>query len=346
MKHQHGRGKRATMKPVALTAAALAMGAAAPAMAEAKAPAGSGAQAADWKATVIAKDAQRGRVVTAGAGGEVRTLVTSKRVAGRTKLGQRVRVRAQRGADGTYEARRLRVSGKARRTQVRGAVVDRRADRFLLSAGGSVFAVKAGAQRKRVARASAAGFDTGDVVVTDVRINGDRLDAQRTRDVGDVTVVELEGLLTGIEDGVLDLAVEKRGLVKVAVPADMALVAPPVGEEIELLASIGADGAFTLVALDAGEDTGIDFDHEDGEVEVEGLITAVNDASVTVVGGGGASLTCAVPAGAMLTGFAAGEEAEMECAFADGALVLEELESETAEYEFDDSVEDEDSDDD
>ena len=50
----------------------------------------------NWNATVVAKDDDRGRLITAGRGGEIRTVITSKRVAERTRPGQRLKVRVQR----------------------------------------------------------------------------------------------------------------------------------------------------------------------------------------------------------------------------------------------------------
>lgn len=340
MKQEASRAWKASTRPTAIAAIAIAAAATSPAMAEAKAP----AAASNWNATVIARDSDRSRLITAGRGGEVRTLITSKRLAERARPGQRLKVRVQRSADGTYEAKRLRVTGKAKRTRVRGAVVDRNASRYLVSAGGSVFTVKskAGSRKLRRARASSAAVDVGDVIVSDVRIAANGLDEQRTRDVGNVSALELEGLFLSLENGVLTLAVEKRGAVEVAVPADLDIEAPAPGEELELLVSINPDGGFTLIAL-ADEDGGIDFDHEDATVEIEGTVAALTDTSITVQGPGGVSLTCAISAGATLTAFAVGDEVELECvAGADGGFILQELESETAEFELEDEDEDED----
>ncbi len=343
MKQEAIMARKAATRPVALTAVVIAAAAALPGIAEAKA---APVPASNWNATVIAKDSDRGRVITAGRGGEVRTLITSKRLAERARPGQRLKVRVQRSADGTYEARRLRVTGKAKRTRVRGAVVDRNASRYLVSAGGSVFAVKTKANsRKLRVRVSAAAVDTGDVIVSDVKIAANGLGEQRTRDIGNVTTLELEGIFLGLEDGALTLAVEERGAVKVAVPADLAVQAPAAGDELEVLVSIDADGGFTLIAL-ADEDGGIDFDHEDGKVEIEGTISALTDTSISVQGRGGVALTCAIPSGATLTGFAVGDEVELECGIAtDGGFTLRALESETAEFEFEDEEHEDDEDD-
>lgn len=104
-------------------------------------------------------------------------------------------------------------------------------------------------------------------------------------------MLELEGILVDVSDGRLRLAVEKRGLVEVEVPAGMTLTAKA-GDEVELLVSLGAEGALTLVALkgeDDADDHGIDFDAEDGEVEIEGLISELSATSLTVSAGPSAS---------------------------------------------------------
>lgn len=340
MKHQSWTtaAKRGASRPVAATALAIAAAAAVPGIAEAN----TAAVPVNWNATVVAKDADRGRLITAGRGGEIRTVITSKRVAERTRPGQRLKVRVQRNADGTFEANRLRVTGKVRRTSIRGAVVDRNASRYLVSAGGSVFSVqsKASTRERRRARASGAPVGAGDVIVSSVNIASSGVTEQRTRDVGDVGTLELEGIFLNLENGVLSLAVENRGAVEVTVPADLAIQAPTPGTELEVLVSIAPDGGFRLVAL-ADEDGGIDFDHEDGKVEVEGVISALTDSSISVQGSGGVALTCAIPTGVVLTGFAVGDEIELECAIgADGAFSLRELESETAEFEIDEDEDD------
>ena len=206
-----------------------------------------------------------------------------------------------------------------------------------------MFSVKPrpGSGKSSGARASAAPIGAGDVIVSSVNIASDGVTAQRTRDVGDVGMLELEGIFLGLEDGELSLAVEKRGAVRVAVPADLTTQAPAFGTELEVLVSIASDGGFTLVAF-ADEDGGIDFDHENGEIEVEGVLSALTDSSVSVRGSGGVALSCSIPTGAVLTGFAVGDEVELKCAIgADGAFSLRELASGTAEFEIEDEDDDE-----
>lgn len=327
---EHGNASRAVpRRGLAVVAAAVL-----PLLGVAPVSAGASEAAAkpsSWNATVIAKDADRGRLVTAGRSGEVRSVLASQRAAASTRLGQRVRVRGQRLADGTYRVTRLRRTGKAKRTRLRGVVVQRTAAGYLVSAGGSVFSVSAKREHKARA-ASNHAVDAGDLILADVSLSSDGLVEQRLRDVGDADVVELEGLFLELGDGVLKLAVEKRGLVEVTVPAGMTIRPPAAGTEVELLASIGPDGALTLVMLDTEDEDGIDFDAEDAETEIEGTVTELTAEAVTVQGRS-RTLTCAIPAGTVLTGVAIGDRVEMECVMGDAGPTLRELESATTEVE-------------
>jgi hypothetical protein len=288
------------------------------------------ARIATWSGVIVDKDGERGRVVvTTGRGGTVRTLRTSKRTAARVRAGQLVKLRGERLGDGTYRLRGVRVTGRARRTQVRAAVVDRARGRYLLAAGGSVFSLRTPGS-KRTPRASSAAIGAGDLMIAGVRMTSRGLEARHVREVGHVDVLELEGTFEGFRDGVLKLAVEKRGVVEVAVPTDMPVGRPSSGDELELMVSVSSEGSFTLIALDAEEEAGIDFDHERGRVEIEGVIARLTDRWVTVHGRGGASLACRAPQDEVLARFAVSQAVEMKCVLKHGQFVLRELASEAA----------------
>lgn len=300
------------------------------------------AGAATVKGTVVAKDVKRGTLATAARGGAVTTLRT--RAVRRYRVGQRVVASAAARADGTYAASRIRSVGRAKRARVSGAVVQAARGGYLVSAGSSTFAIS---RRTRAAAAAVSGPRPGDVVVADVKLAGGALSGERLRQVGTTSVLELEGIFLDVIDGRLRLAVEKRGLVEVEVPAGMTVTAKA-GDEVELLVSIGAEGALTLVALkgeDDADDHGIDFDAEDGEVEIEGLISELSATSLTVSAGPTASVSCVVPAGVSLVGFAVGDEVEMECKLVDGSFELRELESDDHEVEFEPEDDDDEDDD-
>lgn len=302
------------------------------------------AGAADWRGTVVDADRSRDTVATALPSGEVRTARLPSRAVDRARVGQRVSVYGGRElADGTYRAKRVRTKGRSTSAKVRATVVgeDRRTGRTFVSAGQSVVAIRAGSPRN--ARAAAAGAQPGDRVVTRVRFRSgsSALRATRMQTVGEATAVELEGIALGVQDGVLRIAVARRGEVSISVPEGLLSEAPAAGDQIEVVVSVGSDGSFTLVALDSADgdhedgDHGIEVDEETGEVKAEGLLGALSPQSLSVVVGS-QSLTCLVPAGADLSAFTVGEEVEARCVLVDGVAVLQELESEHVEFEVED----------
>jgi hypothetical protein len=307
------------------------------------------ADAATVKGTVVAKDANRGTVVTAARGGAVKTLRAAH--AKRYRIGQRIVARASAQPDGTFAAsgKVKRLRGKARTARVRATVVRRAGGRYLVSAGSSTFAI--GKRASAAAAGSAAAPQAGDIIDAKLRLAGGRATGQRLRTVGEASMLEIEGIFVDAGAGVLRIAVERRGLVTVTVPEGTA-VSATAGDEVEAIVSVEDDGSFALVALrtdddDEGDDHGFEFDFEDGVVEVAGTITELADASVTLSAGPDATVTCGAPAGTSLAGFSVGDEVEAECRLGeDGAFQLVALESEAHEVEVDDDGEVEDEGDD
>lgn len=295
------------------------------------------AGAAGWNGVVIAKDSAREAVVTASARGVVRTLRAPGGFA-RLRVGQRVAVTAVALGDGTFRARSVRVAGRGAKARVRGVLVrhQRALGRYLISSGGSVVVVRAGAARKLAA--ANGDLQPGDKLDLTVEIqSGGSLASSSVRSTGQTSVLELEGIFTGLAGSALQLAVARRGLISVAVPAGFELPALAPGDEIELAVSVGAGGSFTLVALDADdEDTaeGIETD-DDGEVEVEGTISSLSPLTV-------AGVTCGVPAGVALSGFAVGDRVEMTCEQSGGQLMLTKLKAEADQQKAEDQDEHED----
>ena len=107
------------------------------------------AGAATFRGAVVAKDAARKALVTASSDGTVRTVRLHAKF-NRFRVGSTVIVRGAKLPDGTYSAAAVRRLGKARGTHVRGAVVGRVGARLVMSAGGSVFALRLTGQERRV----------------------------------------------------------------------------------------------------------------------------------------------------------------------------------------------------
>ncbi len=304
------------MKRIALLALLVAA-ALLPAAAEAATP---------WNGVVVTTDAHRGTAVTASAGGLVRTLRLSLGAA-RLRAGYRISVKALPLADGTFASLGVRVTGRATSARVRGVVVgyQRKLARTLVSAGGSVFAYRAGASRTTAAVSEP---KPGDKIVAEVSLkDGGNLVATSISTVGHAGMVELEGIFTKLDGARLELAAVERGLVSVAVPAGVTLPALKPGDEITVIAEIGADGSFTLVSLDAkdSDGKGADLSDDGGEVEVQGAITSLSP--LTVAPKEGSPVSCAVPAGVSLDGFAVGDKVELKCDVTPTGLVLTKLES-------------------
>lgn len=296
------------------------------------------ASAASWKGVVVAKDGSRGTVVTASADGTVHTIRAS--AAGKLRLGQRLRVRANKRADGTFDAVAVTKDGRARTARVKVVVVRNQhaQRRLLVSAAGSTFALRRGDARLRA----------GDRIAAAVTISPTSVQATSVQTLGRLGVLEVQGILTKLAADSIELVVAKAGFVTLGVPAGLTLPAGiSVFDKVEVLVAVGVDGKLTLLAIQDDDvrrdDRGVDFDEDEDEVEVEvkGTITALSATSISVTPGRAASpVTCAL--GKPLTGFKLGDFVELKCeAGAGGTLTLTRI-----QLEDDDEDEDEDDDDD
>jgi hypothetical protein len=282
------------------------------------------ATASAFGGVVVSKQPKRDAFVIASRGGIVRTV----RAHGHFRAihaGQRVAYAAKKLSDGTFSAGSMRVTGRARHATLRGTVVRQRAGRILLSTGGSLV----------ILRSSARGFAAvngrhrpGDVVLARVTVTRSGLSARSIRTLGHDDGMELEGIFLGLSGNQLRLAVEGRGEVFVTVPDGFQLPSLDPGDEVELVVSVDASGAFTLVAIqkdDEDDDDHEGINEEHGRVEVKGRITSLTG-GVTVQPEGGSPVTCAVPEGFDLSRFRVDDRVEMKCRLVNGQLTLRELE--------------------
>jgi hypothetical protein len=301
------------------------------------------ATASAFRGVALAKDSARHSVIVAAKGGLVRTVRAPGRL-GSVKPGHRVVYAGRRLSDGTFRAVSLHASGSVRHAVIRGIVVRNqpRLHRLLISAGGSVFAVRAPSR----GFASKGGLRAGDRVEVRVNISRSGLGAGSITSLGHSGSLQLEGIFLGIADSKLRLAVEHRGEVFVAVPAGFQLPQLQPGDEIELIVDVAADGAFTLVSVqsdDEDDDDGEGIGEDNGKIEVNGTITQLGDGTITVQSHGGSPVTCAVPGGVDLSAFHLQDRVEMKCADVNGTLTLSRLKTEDDE---DDDGGDDDGDDD
>jgi len=273
------------------------------------------AGAATFRGVVIAKDSARKALVTASRDGTVRT-VRLRAGFRRVGVGAVVVVRGSKLADGTFSAAGAKRVGMSRHAHVRGTVVKRLGQRLVLSAGGSVFALrlsgKAGASATRDALRAGDRVDGR----TRVRRGGLEAGAGDLEKVGHDGQLVLEGIYLATDsNGTIELAVVHRGRVFVKVPAGMEVPTFKPGDEIALVVTVEADGSFTLVKAE----------NEDGEEEfsVAGILASVTDESVSVkVEHHEEPVSCDVPDGFDLTGFEVGQRVFMTCKGDDDGYVL------------------------
>ncbi|MDQ2981588.1 MAG: hypothetical protein M3R26_04600, partial [Actinomycetota bacterium] len=233
--------------------------------------------------------------------------------------------------DGTFSASAVKRLGKTRRAHVRGTVVRKLGARLIISAGGSVFALRV--RGKAGASEGGGRLEPGDKVDCDAVVKGGALEADSDDidEVGHEDQLVLEGIyLATADDGTIELAVVHRGRVFVSVPDGMDVPAFAAGDEVALVVTIEEDGSFTLVKAenenDAEDDSGDDdggIDSEHSEFSVVGVLASVTDASVAVkVEHHLNPVLCEVPDGFDLAGFAAGQSVYMSCKYMDGHFVV------------------------
>jgi hypothetical protein len=243
---------------------------------------------------VVARDAQRGMVVTAGRGGSVAALRVQRAAA--FKPGLRLRAKANPLGDGTYRVRKVKRRGRVGAAQARFTLVGR-ADRALVAmAGGTTFGLRSGTEVPA----------PGAVVVAKVRLAGGKATVTKLRQIGQASTLTLRGRFAGFDGGVLRL----DSGVAVTVPAGVE-PALEVGDEVELL----VDGSFKLIAIN-------------GELEVYGALTAVAPDSISV-----GAVTCAVPEDLDVSDLVVGDTVLVFCTLVDGVLTAEELELEAEPFD-------------
>jgi hypothetical protein len=286
------------------------------------------AGAATFHGAVVAKDGARKALVTASRDGTVRTVRLHTGFA-RFRVGSLVAVRGAELPDGTFSAAAVRRLGRARGTHVRGTVVQRLAKRLVVSAGGSVFALRV--TGKQLA-SDGSGLQPGDKVDCDVRFKRGLPETPTggIREVGHDGQLVLEGIyLTTDDNGTIELSVVHKGRVLVSVPDGADVPAFTAGDVVVLDVTVEADGSFTLVKAENESTRGDDgggggIDMGKGAFSVAGAITAlgVDGLSVKVPERAEAVGCTFTPSSELVAGFAVGQWVAMTCKYGDGRLVL------------------------
>ena len=212
--------------------------------------------AATLKGVVVARSTARSTLAVASARGTVRTLHVARLV----RAGSRVAVAATPRADGTFMSSRVAVTGRARHARIRGFVVGRTARHLLLSAGQSMIAVRLSA--RTAASAADDGHHGDDDVGTEIEIvvgiaaNGELEDEDEIV-VNKAALVEIEGVVVGVQPGAIQVLPEHGIPVTVTVPPNVDLHVA-VGDEIEVKAIVQGT---TLILVKAE----IEDEHEEDD---------------------------------------------------------------------------------
>jgi uncharacterized membrane protein YgcG len=240
--------------------------------------AASTASARTLRGTVVHRNARAHSFTLASRRGHL-SAIHSRRT---PRLGRAVRVRARRLRDGTYLALRVRGRRLRRHARLRGTVTFRRRSRrlFVLSARGVSLVVH---RRHRRVRGASNGFPrVGHDVTVRVGLHHGELEVEEVNDHGEDTgTVELEGVVQAVDvDGrTLSLSAddedESGGTITVLLPDGFDPASYHVGDEVEFVATLNADGTYTAVsssdednaeeADDSSDDQGEDSDDQGEE---------------------------------------------------------------------------------
>ncbi len=285
------------------------------------------AGAATFRGAVVAKDSARKALVTASKDGTVRTVRLHTNF-NRFRVGSTVAVRGVKLPDGTFSAAAVRRLGKARNTHVRGTVVKQLATRLVMSAGGSVFALRLAGKQS----AAEGGLKPGDRINCDVRFKRGSPETRKdgVTKVGHDGQLVLEGIyLSTDEQGTIELAVIHKGRVFVNVAGDVEVPSFEAGDEIALVVTVEDDGSFTLVKGESENEPGEGDD--DGNVDigkeqfsVPGVLSALGVDGLSVkVQGRNEPVRCTFKAGSVdLSGYEVGQWVYVTCKYAEGRFVL------------------------
>jgi uncharacterized protein DUF5666 len=307
-----------------VTVAAIAAALLTPALAHGATPA-----IAHVRGAVVAKQAKRQVLVVASQHGTVMSARVSARQLHSARLGSRLMLVGKRLADGSLHVTKLRRIGHTTRARIDVVVLKAKARRLLVAGGGSAFSIRL-THRTRVL-ASAQGPQAGNEVQAEVELGGDEAVGTSVQSTGEASMVELSGVVTAIDSASFKVADDGISTV-VQIPTGVSLpAAVQVGSEVEVVASIsGSTLTLTTIKLDdeGSMDNGGSSVDNQGQVEAEGFVTALDSGSITIQPGDNASpTTFAIPTGFTLpSGLAVGSVVEARGDMENGTLTLTRIE--------------------
>lgn len=290
------------------------------------------ANAATVRGVVVAREAASHTLVVSSTTGAVTTVRVTAEQSRKTRLGTRLTATGARLSDGSVDVNRLVPTGEAERARLSVVVVKARRQRLLVAGGGSAFALRlrAGA---RVLADSTPQLQPGDKVETEVEIGDDGIVGTVVQQVGQTPVIEFTGTVAAVAADAVTIDSDGTATV-VRLPAGVTLpTVVTVGARVEVVATISGT-ALTLATIEVdGDDAARPGDQgtqvdDNGEVEVEGAITALGGGMITIQPGGGAvPLVFAVPPTiAIPSSLAAGSRVDARGEMVAGLLTLTRLE--------------------
>jgi hypothetical protein len=286
--------------------------------------------AAKLRGTVAVKQANRHVLVISSRHGVVESARVSTRQLRQTQVGERLALVGKRLADGSLQVTKLRRLGSATRARLSVVVLSAKARRLLVAGGGTAFSIRLTSGTRLLA--GKGSVRPGQVVDADVELSGDHAPVGTTlHDAGEAPLIDFSGVVTAID--ATSVTVTSDGIATVVqLPAGVVLPAiVHVGTEVEVVAAIsGSTLTLTTIKVDGqaqGEDGGSEVDDQ-GQVKVEGFVTAFGGGSLTVQPGDNASpVTFAVPNGfALPSTLGVGSVVEARGALVSNVLTLTRIE--------------------
>ncbi len=267
------------------------------------APANALAAQASVRGVVVKKDAQTSQIVVAPKSGALQRVRVTRLAAFR--LGQTVKVTGRASATGIVSARVAKV-GKAKKATVRGTVIRSKRGYMLVAKNGAVVRISTRARRA-----------VGTGVKARVALRSGRLAAERVETVANGSEFEAKGTVVSIDAtaGTMQFNLSEDDSVITVALGDADVTGLTEGSVIEIHASVvrADDGTVTYTltrwhAEDCSHDHG-DDDGDQGEVEVDGTLTAL-DATTATVTVGGQAIVFTIKEGLSLDGFTVGDTVE------------------------------------
>jgi hypothetical protein len=290
------------------------------------------AHAGTVRGTVVAKQANRHVLVVATRHRDVESARVSLRQLRMTGLGARIVMTGKRLADGTLHVARMRRLGQSKQARFSAVVIKAKARRLLLAGGGSAFSIHLSRGTRLLA--SSTSVHSGQKINADVQFANGQTVGRDVQEAGDAALIDFSGEVTAIDPSSITISSDGISTV-VQLPSGVVL--PPtvqVGSQVEVVAAIsGSTLTLTTIKLDdeSSQDNGGSSVDDQGQVEAEGFVSALDSSSITIQPGDNATpATFAIPTGFTLpSGLVVGSVVEARGYMENDTLTLTRIELKT-----------------